>query len=405
VLTVLLVTVTAFFGLGFAVTWLDDDAGFLQDVLALVSAGYVAGLSVMVVFRARYPVALTLLAGFGGLVLPVGPVAALVGLTSVIATRDRRTAWWLSALTAAATAVGLTRDALLDADKAVFASAPEGGGTPVQMSAWGYVAVGAAAFVVAVSIGLVRRSQGDTARAVRETQAQVRVADGLRTQVARHDERELIAREVHDALAHRLSLVSLHSGALEVSVPDDQPELQQAAQVVRENAHRSLEDLRDLVALLRDPDGLATAAPPGGPAVAVGLATIHELVDATRESGVPLVATVVLEDPSAAPPQLGRAAYRIVQEALTNARKHAPGLAVDLDVRASSRTGVNIRVVNPLPPVAASPPGSRTGRAGMIARATQLGGRAAAGPRTGPRGPEFVVEAWLPWPTGAGQHP
>lgn len=391
-------TVTAFFGLVFSVTWLDDEPRFLESVVALMSVGYVAGLSVLVVFRARYPVALTLLAGCGALVLPVGPLAALVGLTSTIATRDRRTAWWLGALTAAATAVGLTRDALLDADKAVFTSAPQDGSTPDQMSAWGYVAVGAAAFVVAVSIGLVRRSQGDAARAAREAQRQVRVADGLRTQVARQDERELIAREVHDALAHRLSLVSLHSGALEVSVPEDHPELQQAAQVVRENAHRSLEDLRDLVALLRDPAGLTAATPPGGSAAAVGLTTIHELVEATRDSGVPLVATVVLESPAAAPPQLGRAAYRIVQESLTNARKHAPGSPVDLDVRASVATGVSIRVTNALPDAQAPAPGSRTGVAGMLARATQLGGRADAGPRNGPRGPEFVVEAWLPWP-------
>ncbi|WP_348525100.1 response regulator [Luteimicrobium album] len=397
VLTVLLVTVTAFFGLVFSVVWYDDGDSGLELLLSVVSAGYALGLGAVVAFRARYPVALTLLGGFGALVLPVGPVAALVGLTSVIATRDRRTAWWLGALTAVATAVSLVRDAVRSPDDAVFASVPEGGTVPVQASVWGYVALGGVGFVVAVSIGLVRRSQGDAARAARETQAQVQVTEGLRTQVARQDERELIAREVHDALAHRLSLVSLHSGALEVSVPADQPELQQAAQVVRENAHRSLEDLRDLVALLRDPDGLTAATPPGGSAVAVGLATIHELVDATRSSGVPLVATVVLEDPSAASPQLGRAAYRIVQEALTNARKHAPGLAVDLDVRASAATGVSIRVVNPLPPTAAVPPGSRTGRAGMLARATQLGGRAHAGPRTGPRGPEFIVEAWLPW--------
>jgi signal transduction histidine kinase len=397
VLTVLLVTVTAFFGLVFSVTWLDDEPGFLDAVVALVSAGYGVGLSVLVVFRARYPVALSLRGGLGALVLPVGPVAAFVGTTSTIATRDRRTAWLVTVLTAVATAVSLVRDAVRTPDDAVFASVPEGGTVPVQASVWGYVALGVVPFVIAVSIGLVRRSQGDAARAVRETQAQVRVADGLRTQVARKDERELIAREVHDALAHRLSLVSLHSGALEVSVPDDQPELQQAAQVVRENAHRSLEDLRDLVALLRDPDGLTAATPPGGSAVAVGLGTIHELVDATRSSGVPLVATVVLEDPSAASPQLGRAAYRIVQEALTNARKHAPGLAVDLDVRGSASTGVTIRVTNPLPAPGTTAPGSRSGLEGMLARATQLGGRALAGPRSGPRGPVFVVEAWLPW--------
>lgn len=161
--------------------------------------------------------------------------------------------------------------------------------------------------------------------------------------------------------------------------------------MVRENAHRSLEDLRDLIEILRDPDGLAQrqAQRAGGT-----LSDLPALLATTRAAGTRLVATVVFDEASSISPQVARATYRILQESLTNVHKHAPGSEVLIDLGGDPASGVSLRVANPLPD-APGPraPGSRAGITGIAERAKLLGGRSAVGPRDG----SFVVEVWLPW--------
>jgi signal transduction histidine kinase len=137
---------------------------------------------------------------------------------------------------------------------------------------------------------------------------------------ARQVERARIAREMHDVLAHRLSLVSMHAGALEYR-PDASPhELAQAAGTVRRNAHQALQDLREVLGVLRAADGDSMRPQPT-------LADVPALVAESRDAGLRISEDYDGVELGTVPSAVGRTAYRIVQEALTNIRKHADGVS------------------------------------------------------------------------------
>jgi signal transduction histidine kinase len=210
---------------------------------------------------------------------------------------------------------------------------------------------------------------------------------------ARHAERTRIAREMHDVLAHRISLLSLHAGALEFR-PDAPPdEVARAAAVIRASAHQALEDLRAVIGILRD--GTHSEAPqPPQPT----LAALPELLEESRAAGMHLHCEVRVADLAAVPPSVGRHALRIVQEALTNARKHAATAPVNLRIEGAPGQGLTIDVRNPAPVLAASDPeipGAGTGLVGLAERATLSGGNLEHA--LGQDG-DFRLRAWLPWP-------
>jgi signal transduction histidine kinase len=215
----------------------------------------------------------------------------------------------------------------------------------------------------------------------------------LRLEQARSAERTRIAREMHDVLAHRISLLSLHAGALEFR-PDAPPdEVARAAAVIRASAHQALDDLRAVIGVLRDgPDGDAPQPPQPT------LAALPGLLEESRAAGMLLHAEIRLADLAAVPDAIGRHALRIVQEALTNARKHATSAAVDLLVEGAPGEGLTIEVRNPAPVLAGGEPeipGTGTGLVGLAERATLSGGSLVHGlDEVG----DFRLRAWLPWP-------
>jgi signal transduction histidine kinase len=219
---------------------------------------------------------------------------------------------------------------------------------------------------------------------------------GRRVAEARAAERAAIAREMHDVLAHRLSLLATYAGALEYR-PDAPPErLSRAAGVIRASVHQALDELRDVITLLRDDPADAPAEDHDRPVPA--LADLSELVEESRAVGTPVEVRDEVADPAALPGRTGRTAYRVVQEALTNARKHAPGqpVTVALDGTPGARLVIDVR--NPLSrELVATPaiPGSGRGLVGLTERVRLAGGQLdhAAGPG------EFRVHAWLPWPS------
>jgi signal transduction histidine kinase len=227
----------------------------------------------------------------------------------------------------------------------------------------------------------------------RERLRRAQAEQQLRVEQIRHAERTRIAREMHDVLAHRISLLSLHAGALEFR-PDAPPEeVARAAAVIRASAHQALEDLRAMIGLLRDgADGEAPQPPQPT------LAALPGLLEESRAAGMRVHADVRLPDLAAVPDAVGRHALRIVQEALTNARKHAASAAVDLRVEGAAGEGLAIEVRNPAPVLAAGEPeipGSGTGLVGLAERATLSGGHLEHGlDEDG----NFRLRAWLPWP-------
>jgi signal transduction histidine kinase len=216
---------------------------------------------------------------------------------------------------------------------------------------------------------------------------------------ARTAERARIAREMHDVLAHRLSLLATFAGALAYR-PDAPPEqLSRAAEVVRDGAHQALEELREVIGVLRDddlPDLTAGSRP------LPGLAELPELIGESRAAGTPVEVSEDSWAPDAVPPGLGRTVYRVVQEGLTNVRKHAPGEPARVGLAGQAGAGLDITVVNRLRPASAPRrvpvPGTGTGLIGLTERVELAGGRLDASARDG----EFRLHARLPWPAPDG---
>jgi signal transduction histidine kinase len=202
-------------------------------------------------------------------------------------------------------------------------------------------------------------------------------------------ERQRIAREMHDVLAHRLSLLSVHAGALEFHPDAPAEEVAETAGVIRESARAALEELRDVIGVLRE-EGSEDLTEPPQPT----LADLPALVEESRAAGMRLSARIELGD-AAPPTAVGRTAYRIVQEGLTNARKHAPGAAVTLTVRApGGGLEVEVRSLAAVT-IAAGPalPGAGTGLVGLTERVALAGGELEHG--VDPDG-VFVLRARLP---------
>ena len=244
--------------------------------------------------------------------------------------------------------------------------------------------VTAAGVVVATLIGLLRRSRAQASEQ-RAHAAQARhEAEQARLAEARLAERELIAREMHDAIANRLSLVALHAGALAYRTTLDPEQAREAARLIQTNAQASLDELRAMLTTLRSPDAAPAAPQPTLDQVTV---LVADAADADQR-----VTLDVDGDLSLVPARVSRHAFRIVQEALTNARKHAPGSPVT--VRLTHAGGVlNLRVTNPLADLApADTSGSRLGLVGVAERVALLGGSVSHGVRGG----RFVLEATLP---------
>jgi signal transduction histidine kinase len=206
---------------------------------------------------------------------------------------------------------------------------------------------------------------------------------------ARAAERRRIAREMHDVLAHRLSLLAVHANALEFRSDASAEEVAEAAGVIGGSARAALEELRGVIGVLREDGGESLTEPPQPT-----IADLAALVEESRAAGMRITAQIELGDarPTAS---VGRTAYRIAQEGLTNARKHAPGAAVTLTVHApDGGLRIEVRSLAPVAVPSASPlPGAGTGLIGLAERVTLAGGELESG--VDPAG-AFVLRARLP---------
>ncbi|GLW05199.1 two-component sensor histidine kinase [Microtetraspora sp. NBRC 13810] len=200
--------------------------------------------------------------------------------------------------------------------------------------------------------------------------------------------REAIAREIHDVLGHRLSLLSVHAGALEFHPHASAEDISSAARVIRQSAHQALQDLREVIGVLRAPVGELPQPT---------LADVGELVADSRRAGMPVTLSEEVAGP--VPERAGRTAYRVVQEALTNARKHAPGAEASVRLAGAPGRGLTIEVRNsPAASPRAGGGGPGLGLAGLGERVALDGGRLEHGPA--PDG-GWRVTARLPWPATA----
>ena len=268
----------------------------------------------------------------------------------------------------------------------------------------GSIAVGdsvmSSLFVAVVALsGAYVGARHDRLAALQERAERAEAEQEARAEAARLAERTRIAREMHDVLAHRISLIALHAGGLEITERPRPEMTRQTAGLIRETARSALEDLRDVLGVLASGDTSAPLAPQPR------FADIASLVERSATAGVPvvLVPNPALSLDTDVPETVGRAAYRVVQEALTNIHKHAPTAAATVRLTGAPGIGLEVRVENLAPRTAVTPlPGSGSGLAGLRERVQVAGGSFEAG--TTLRG-GFLVLAWLPWPEAAKPEP
>ncbi|WP_293784420.1 sensor histidine kinase [uncultured Aeromicrobium sp.] len=208
---------------------------------------------------------------------------------------------------------------------------------------------------------------------------------------ARTAERARIAREMHDVLAHRISMVSLHAGALAYRTDLSSEEIRRSAEIIQASSHEALVELREVLGVLRDASGGVTPELPQPSAQ-----DIATLIAEARGAGM-VVDDIIEADLDALPISTGRTAYRVIQESLTNARKHAARTPVTVGMGGRPGTGIDIAISNPLPlgHVENETPGAGLGLVGLAERVHLAGGefRHALTPDG-----RFEIHARLPWP-------
>ena len=219
------------------------------------------------------------------------------------------------------------------------------------------------------------------ARRLRLAMVELRAAQDELAERSRAEERTRIAAEVHDVIGHALTVSLLHISGARLALDEDPQEARRSLLEAERLTRDSLEEVRATVGLMRTdfPDRRAPLPDAGD---------LPALVESFRRAGSD-VQLVVDEHLGVLGATRGLAAYRIVQEALTNATRHAPGQPVVVQV-APTRDGTTVTVHNDGPPVPAPTPGA--GLLGMRERAESLGGHLTAGPTDG----GWLVEAVLP---------
>jgi signal transduction histidine kinase len=314
-----------------------------------------AGAASLVVRRWHPP---AVFAGIAGALLiylaagyPFGPVplAAFVALGTTVGQGHRRAGYALAAVAfAGVVVVHLLRY-------------PDEGFPLTGVSGW---LAWVAAYVAAVELWRARRERRE------QTRAAVAEADRRRGS----EERLRIARDLHDVLGHHVSLINVQAGVALYLMDDDPEQARSALTAIKQSSRDLLREMRSTLGVLRGVD----EEPPHQPVS--GLARLDELVEATRAAGLP-VTVEISGEPRELPPSVDAAAYRIMQEALTNARKHA-GPARASVLLTYTEDGITMRIDDD----GAGPKGGSDGGSGlpgMRERAAALGGTLSAGPRPG----------------------
>jgi signal transduction histidine kinase len=245
----------------------------------------------------------------------------------------------------------------------------------------------ASATVIYAAVVIAVDSIGSRLRAQHSLATQTERAEAERARRAVLEERTRIARELHDVVAHHMSLIAVRAETAPYRLAGLPESAQAEFSSLSEVAREALTEMRRLLGVLRHDEPAALAPQPQ-------LADLPVLIDAAREAGVSVELSLPPE-PGRVPPGVGVCAYRIVQESLSNASQHAPGAPVNVSVTHASGV-ILLRVANgpgghPAPSGDEHRPGH--GLTGMHERVALLGGSLSAGPA--PEG-GFVVSAVLP---------
>lgn len=357
----------------------------------------------MLLLRSQYPESVFWTSCAVILVFPYDPLLMLMALTSLVARRSD-TARTIRAVCAAAVIGGWAqlRDVLRTPDSSLWQSAifakPHTGvdGEPLIVLA-GIPTIAATAIVVeliavavATLIGLYIRSRARLIRADERAQAISRHAENLEHDLSDKRLAEAIAAEAHDTLAHSLSLIALNASALQVEAKklakasanaddgsvhgrpsgDGITELAAKADEIRRQAAGALDEAHAIIGMLRHPQQAWEQLQPDGD-TSLTRESLDALCADARSAGTQLNTWIDVQQLSMLDEDTGKVAYRTIQEGLTNARRHAAGQPVSLEVHADPGQGVHVHVSNPMQSAAIVP---GNGLTGLEARAKSVGG-------------------------------
>lgn len=352
----------------------------LRDVGAVRMIFAILAVLVIPLFR-KAPLILMVAGAFCGLVVMTDPFVLAIGLTVLLA-RAHKTWHWI--------VVGLGFLVILGNASVHF----------WHLQAWdepnelGLVTVAGLlvlCLTLVVSIGMWRRQRRHAS--VSETKA--RHAEASTAEIAqeltRQREREDLAREVHDTLASRLSVIALQTGSMKGQAGTmDQDELDRALATTRENADLALTDLRTLLTSLRE-GGAPTAT--AASSVPRGMADINDLFEDAAAEGLTVQPFVLLDDYSKAPDPTQRAVVRTLREALTNALRHSSDQKVNVRLQGGPEHGIRMEFTNNTAPESSFEQGSQRGLLGLEERINMLGGVMT----TQQNEHEFQLIVRLPW--------
>jgi signal transduction histidine kinase len=358
-----------------AAAWLPmaDEQGKQEELFLLdVSLALVAFVAVF--FRRRWPVPIAV---FTGVLSAFSGLAAGPAVLAAVSVATRRRLWQIAVVAVVSLAAGQT----------VVHVQPVQGDEP----AWLTLTVNTIFVAGALGWGMYIGSRRELMWTLRHRAERAEAEQGLRVAQARANERANIAREMHDVLAHRISQISMNAGALAFREDLTAEQMRANAAVIQAAAHDALTDLRGVLGVLRD---TRTGEPLDQPQPTY--ADLPRLVADAQESGLSIrYDDHVRADDNPVPDVVGRSVYRIVQEGITNARKHAPGARLTIEVSGSPDDGVDVLLRNPLGFGPTATPGSGLGLIGLSERAELRGGRL----EHGRDGSMFVLRGWIPWAT------
>lgn len=250
-------------------------------------------------------------------------------------------------------------------------------------------------FATCIGVGAAIGSGRSNTLAWRDRAVLAEQESASRVARAQADERARIAREMHDVLAHRISLIAMHAGALAYRPDLPREQVQATAELLRDNADRAVGELREVLGVLRAKGEIEQPRAPQP-----DLTLLPGLIAEVRALEIEVDLRMRLSsdhDVREVPVVTSRTAYRVVQEALTNARKHAPGMPVTVTLGGWPEHGLDFEIRNR--PEAygtgtATPESSGMGLIGLTERVNLVGGTLAFG---ADRRGDFVVHGRLPW--------
>ncbi|WP_433478527.1 sensor histidine kinase [Spirillospora sp. CA-142024] len=346
--------------------WFADQKFWLPPPVVSICS-VVLGLALIV--RRAHPVALAVFSLVFGTITGAGVFAALVILYSLAAyTASRRTVLTVAVIGYAA---GL-----------IFPSPTAGTENFLAQAIFGIAFI-----AVPVLLGLYMGARKQLIASLQERTARLEREQHLLAERARGEERTRIAREMHDVVANRISVMVVHAGALKAIAVRDPATAAETATVIGDMGRQALEELRHVIGVLRQGEEAL-------PQEAVTLAHVRELVGQSGAAGLRVDLSIRGEE-RPMPPAVGRTVYRLVQESLTNVHKHAGSADTRVDLGLLPEA-IEVEIAND-PPTAGPEhrlPSGGNGLVGLRERVTALGGSFHAGPREG----GYAVRARLPLP-------